>query len=438
MSTVTTGTPRLSPMRLEILLDRVLREMTFTDIHVHDMPDVMGPEFALAGPDATIDYHYLYGEVLSDHRFSDAEAEALWQLPQAERVDLLIERSFGDGALPVSEGRLGILTAAHALGLPTDSGDIKRIVAEWRTLYAELGRERYTNLIFEKARVNRVISTQSPFVEAECERYLDDRVIAEWDPRYWCGLRFDEFAHKPETIGPLCERMKFPGAAGPLGNPKAQLHARKLLEFWIDRLPNVRYVALSLPGKLDFSDSQHRALLTIEQVLAPVCRERNLPLFLMPFVRRQINPAYRNAGDVVERGDINGLIDLISRHRDILWAVTPLDEGDNYPLSFATRALGNLRVWGHWWCNLNPSLIKQQLKLRLENNGYAHYGINSDARIRDQLLFKFPHYLRVLHEVLLERCLDIQQLSGWPVTEEQVTATVERLHDYRSLLRITD
>ncbi|HQH27218.1 MAG TPA: hypothetical protein PLP17_07465, partial [Oligoflexia bacterium] len=228
--------------------------------------------------------------------------------------------------------------------------------------------------------------------------------------------------------------MKMADAAGPLTGERTVSAARKLLEFWIDRLPNVKYVALSLPGFTRLADRTSRITQCLEDVMVPVAAERHLPIFLMPFVRRGLNPSFGNAGDCVQRGDIDDLIDFMGRHPEAVFAVTPLDGNDNYPLAFATRALPNVRVWGHWWGNLNPCLIEQQLKMRLEMNGYVHFGVNSDARIRDQLLFKWPHYFRVLKRVIVRRCLDIVELSGWPVTVESIRQSIVRLQNHERLL----
>ncbi|HQH26281.1 MAG TPA: hypothetical protein PLP17_02705, partial [Oligoflexia bacterium] len=176
---------------LQAGFDEAIAGLRFVDLHVHDMPSCCGENLALQGPDAMIDYHYLYGEVFGGLSVSAARAKELWVMPRSARVDWLVENSLADGCLPVSEARLGILTAAHVLGLPTDSGDFRRVLREWRTLFADLGPARYTDRIFELAGIDQVVSTQSPFVAAECELYLRDNVLERWDPRYLCGLRWD-------------------------------------------------------------------------------------------------------------------------------------------------------------------------------------------------------------------------------------------------------
>ncbi|HQH29080.1 MAG TPA: hypothetical protein PLP17_16925, partial [Oligoflexia bacterium] len=58
--------------------DEALQQLSFVDIHVHDMPDCCGPELALLGPDAVIDYHYLYGEVLGGLGLRPSQTDAIW------------------------------------------------------------------------------------------------------------------------------------------------------------------------------------------------------------------------------------------------------------------------------------------------------------------------------------------------------------------------
>lgn len=427
--------PLLTRCAIEQGYDAALKGLSFVDIHVHDMPDCCGEQFALVGPDATIDYHYAYGEYMGGCGLLSEQAQKFWAMKQSERVDLLAKSMFCDGCLQTSEARKGILTAASVLGLPTSSGDFMRILREWREMFRELGRERYTDLIFERAGITHVVSTQSPFVPEECQLYLRPEVIDSWDSRYWCGLRWDEFALKPEVSDEICKGlMNRPEAAGSLSQQKTCSASRKLLEFWISHLPNVKYVALSLPGWARLSrecERSQRIRQVLSEVIIPVARERKLPVFLMPYVRRGLNANFRNAGDCVERGEINDLIEFISCTPDVVFAVTPLDENDNYPLSFAARALPNLRIWGHWWGNLNPVLIEQQLRLRMQMNGYVHFGVNSDARIRDQLLFKWPRYFRAQKKVLVEEALDQIESTGFPVTIETLRNSIIRLQDYK-------
>jgi hypothetical protein len=72
--------------------------------------------------------------------------------------------------------------------------------------------------------------------------------------------------------------------------------------------------------------------------------------------------------------------------------------------------------------------------MRLEFNGYVHHGVNSDARILDQLLFKWPHYWRVLKRVIVNRCLDIIELSNWPVTASTIKNSILKLQDHERIL----
>ena len=430
-------TEALTRERAEALVKEAISAecaLGFTDIHTHLYwrTKSKGRNLARIGPDDAVDYHYVYGEVNSTLGLSDAEAKALWARPQRERVDWLVEQSFC-GRLPLSEGTLGLLTMAKGHGIDTSSGNFKKILSEWRELYADTSEQGYLDRIFSRSEVERVVMTNSPFVAEERELLLDDAELEALDKRFLPALRLDEFIHKRDEIGEACEECGFPEAAGDPSELKTQAAMRDFTLFWLERLPGVCYAAVSLSDKTDFEDRDSVEMLVLEKVLIPVCRERGIPVVLMPFVERQIRPSYANAGDVVKKGDINGLVDFMARHLDTFFMVTPLDANDNYNLSFAARALGNFEVWGHWWCNLNPSLIGEQLRLRLENNGYCHFGINSDARILDQLLYKFTHYWRVMTKVLVDRCMDINQQSGWPITVDQIRNSIRTLQDHERL-----
>ena len=149
---------------IEAGFDAAVAGLQFLDLHVHDQPWCMGSGLSLRGPDAAIAYHYLYGEVFGDLRLQPGQTDEFWSLPLEAQAEYLVDHSLADGSLPVSEARLGLLTAARALGLPTESGDFGRVLAEWRALHRDLGDKAYTERVFRTAGISRVISTQSPFV----------------------------------------------------------------------------------------------------------------------------------------------------------------------------------------------------------------------------------------------------------------------------------
>ena len=101
---------------------------------------------------------------------------------------------------------------------------------------------------------------------------------------------------------------------------------------------------------------------------------------------------------------------------------------NQHELAVAARKFSNLMVFGCWWFINNPSLIDETTRMRMELLGTSFIPQHSDARILDQLVYKWDHSRRLIAEVLAEKYEDLHD-AGWPVT----TAAVQR--DVRLLLR---
>jgi hypothetical protein len=51
----------------------------------------------------------------------------------------------------------------------------------------------------------------------------------------------------------------------------------------------------------------------------------------------------------------------------------------------------NLHIYGCWWYLNNPSMIESITRMRLELLGTAFTSQHSDARIMDQMVYKWDH-----------------------------------------------
>ena len=62
--------------------------------------------------------------------------------------------------------------------------------------------------------------------------------------------------------------------------------------------------------------------------------------------------------------------------------------------------------------------------MRVELLGTEFAPQHSDARVLDQLVYKWDHSRRVIAKVLAEKFTDLAE-AGWPVTREEVDRTVK-------------
>ena len=83
--------------------------------------------------------------------------------------------------------------------------------------------------------------------------------------------------------------------------------------------------------------------------------------------------------------------ELCARYPHVKFLVTVLARENQHELCVLARKFGNLHVYGCWWFCNNPSIIEQTTRMRLEMLGTAFTCQHSDARVLDQLIYKWAH-----------------------------------------------
>jgi len=157
------------------------------------------------------------------------------------------------------------------------------------------------------------------------------------------------------------------------------------------------YVAVSLPPQWQYSDSDGSpSTRVLDEAVLPLCRERNLPLAVMVGVTRQANPALRMAGDSLGAADLSNLHRLCAANPKNKFMATVLSRENQHELAVAGRLHPNLFVFGCWWYVNNPSLVEEITRMRVELLGTDFAPQHSDARVLDQLVYKWDHSRRVI------------------------------------------
>ena len=87
--------------------------------------------------------------------------------------------------------------------------------------------------------------------------------------------------------------------------------------------------------------------------------------------------------------------------------VTCLSLNDQHELTVLARKHPNLKIFGFWWFMNQPSIIKIVLKMRIDMLGLSFIPQHSDARVTDQLIYKWSHFKNILHEILYEYYEDL-------------------------------
>jgi hypothetical protein len=116
-----------------------------------------------------------------------------------------------------------------------------------------------------------------------------------------------------------------------------------------------------------------------------------------------VNPALNDAGDMVGIADVQSVVNLCREFPKNKFLVTMLARENQHELCVAARKFGNLMVFGCWWFLNNPSLVAEITRLRVELLGTSFIAQHSDARVLDQLIYKWDHSRRVIGKVLTDK-----------------------------------
>ena len=111
---------------------------------------------------------------------------------------------------------------------------------------------------------------------------------------------------------------------------------------------------------------------------------------------------------------------------DNKFLTTLLSRENQHELCVLARKFPNLMIFGCWWFVNNPSIIQEITQERLELLGLSTIPQHSDARIMDQLIYKWAHSRQIISSVLTEKYKDLIN-SGWKLTRSEIERDVAAL-----------
>lgn len=407
-------TPSVSSKREAALATRVEKAVLTTpvyDIHTHLYDPAFG-ELLLWGIDDLLVYHYLVAEAF---RQFDLPYDKFWALSKEEQADAIWKALFIEHS-PISEACRGVLTTLNRLGLDVKKRDLPAL----RKWFAKWKVADYTTHCMEVAGVRRICMTNSPFDDVE--RVVWERGF-ERDERFTAALRIDPLLLSwNDAAAPRLRDWGYD--VTPELSEKTVSEVRRFLADWTRRI-DAQYLMVSLPP--DFTYPGHQVCPRLmETAVLPHCREFGLPFAMMPGVKRGVNPLLKLAGDGVGHCDTATYENLIAAHPDNKFLITALSRENQYSLCVAARKFRNLHLFGCWWFTNIPSLIDEMTRMRLELIGLSVTPQHSDARVLDQILYKWDHSRRIIARVLVEKYTDLAA-TGWEPTATEIQRDVQDL-----------
>jgi hypothetical protein len=389
----------------------VVTTMPVIDVHTH----LFAPEFGdltLFGIDELLTYHYLVAELF---RSNATSTDDFWQMSKAEQADLIWQALFVENT-PISEATRGIVTVLTAFGLDPAAADLR----EAREFFASRSISSHINQVLEMARATDVVMTNDPFDGREA--YVWESGVT-CDTRFHAALRLDRLLNDWSNTSAKLTHLGYRVDSRSVSN-KSLGDVRRYIDRWIS-LMRPLYMAVSLPDNFTFPDSDTRDRI-IREVVLPVARDYDLPLAMMIGVRRGVNPGLKWAGDGLGKADVKAVERMCLENPEVRFMATFLSRENQHELCVAARKFSNLMPFGCWWFLNNPSIIAEITRERLELLGTSFIPQHSDARILEQLIYKWEHSRQVIAGVLYELYSELL-VSGRAVTRAEIVRDVTRM-----------
>jgi hypothetical protein len=425
-------------------VEQIVMSTPVVDVHTH-LYDPVFRDLLLRGIDDLLVYHYLMAEVF---RYWNQPYGKFWSLAKPDQAEIIWNELFLKHS-PISEACRGVLTTLHLLGLDVQQRDLPAV----RKWFRAQDVEQQITRCLEIAGVKKIYMTNSPFDELEQPVWMKG---FRRDPRFEAGLRIDPLVlNWPETARKLVTWNYEVSLESP--NQKTFDEVRRFLSEWTDRI-RARYVMISLPPDFQFprlaadsadanpaslpshlrkgtgrttvgggaSSRQDLSTLLLEKAVLPHCQEHGLPLAVMPGVKRAVNPQLKLAGDGVGWSDLTFLQNLCAAYPENRFMATILARENQHEACVLARKFRNLHIFGCWWFTNVPSLVEEITRMRFELLGLSFTPQHSDARVLEQLVYKWHHSRNIIARVLSEKYSALEQ-TGWRVTPAEIERDVKGL-----------
>tara|TARA_B110000438_G_scaffold21448_1_gene19481 strand:+ start:829 stop:2037 length:1209 start_codon:yes stop_codon:yes gene_type:complete len=388
----------LSSDNISDKLLNIINNTPIFDLHTHLFPPQHEGYFLL-GFKNLLNYHYLIAELLTA---TNINASTFYSYNDEKKASLIWNELF-EKRTPVSEACSGVLSILKELKIELNKKSFLSICDEYDN------KIQSDKKIFDLSNVSSLVMTNNPFDLDEWSLFNN----SDWDKKiYLASLRLDDLILNYEET--------FKKAKDQTSNQEKRTIIAYLEKCYFQSNPVYAAVSLNLATfNTILDDSMWRDILIWLE-------NKNLPLSLMLGVRRAVNKDFGLAGDGI--GDINlkELSTLCTSFPRNKFLVTCLSLNDQHELTVLARKHPNLRIFGFWWFMNQPTIIKQILKMRIDMLGFSFIPQHSDARVSDQLIYKWNHFKKILHPILLEYYQDLLD-KNFPISENILQRDINNL-----------
>jgi hypothetical protein len=396
--------------QLALTVRNAVQNTPVYDIHTHLYDPAFG-DLLLWGVDELIVYHYLIAE---SFRYFEISYEKFWSMSKAEQADMIWDQLFIQHS-PISESCRGVITVLNNLGLDVNKRDLPAL----RKWFSQWNNTDYTAHCMEVANVKTLCMTNSPFDD-------DERPVWEkgFDRHsgFTSALRIDPLLVDWKGSVPKLQAWGYDVSVEL--TEKTISEVRRFLDTWLKKM-NALYVMVSLPPDFQYP-AQNETSQLIEKAVLPFCRESGVPFSPMLGVKKLLNPDLRLAGDGVGKTDIRALENMLVQNPTTKFLVTMLSRENQHELCVVARKFRNMHIFGCWWFTNNPYIINEMTRMRLELLGLSVTPQHSDARVLDQIIYKWDHSREIIGDVLVDKYTDLAK-AGWEATPAEIERDVKDL-----------
>jgi hypothetical protein len=405
-----TGAQALEIAQVFTAVQDVLEATKIIDIHTHLFAPSFG-KLGLWGIDELLTYHYLEAEFFRSSHTTPDQYFALSKTQQADAIwrTLFIENT------PISESTRGVVAVLKSFGLPTDAANL----AEARAFFHSQSLDQHIARVFEMAGITTVVMTNDPLDPNEAPFWLNG---AREHPQFRAALRLDKVLRQWNANWQALAAQGYKVDSQASGKSPAEV--RRFLVACCERMRPL-YMAVSLPDTFLYPAETVGNHLLTEAVL-PACLELNLPLSFMIGVRLQVNPALRLAGDALGRADLRSLEILCRTFTKNRFLASVLSRENQHELCVYARKFSNLMPFGCWWFLNNPSIVEEITRERIEMLGTSFIPQHSDARVLEQVIYKWNNTRRTLAPILTNAYRLLVE-DGGRVSRDDIERDITRL-----------
>jgi hypothetical protein len=404
------GAETLEIAQISSTVEDVLAATEIIDIHTHLFAPSFG-KLGLWGIDELLTYHYLEAEFF---RSSHTKPDQYFVLSKKQQADAIWRVLFVENT-PISESTRGVIAVLKAFGLPTNGENLD----EARAFFDNQSLDAHIRRVFEMAGISTVVMTNDPLDPEEAPLWLNG---AREHPQFRAVLRLDKILRQWTANWEVLAAQGYKVDAQASGKSAAEV--QRFLFDWYERMRPM-YMAVSLPDTFFYPAETLGNRLLTEAVL-PACLELDLPLSLMIGVRLQANPALRLAGDAVGRADLRSLENLCHTFPKNRFLVSMLSRENQHELCVYARKFSNLMPFGCWWFMNNPSIVEEITRERIEMLGTSFIPQHSDARVLEQLIYKWSNTRRTLGPIL-SNAYRLLAEDGRGLTRNDIQRDIARL-----------